>query len=172
VISRAQANPRDASAFPQCSEFVRIQPGTKGGRLRDVPLTADAQRELLARVTTAVAPGMYVGRPGFTSVQNSTRSYYVIRKFGIAKKKLGVVAHGLRHQVANDAYEADTGSPSPVRGGDGRPEGDMEARMRTAGLLGHSRTRATTAYIGAQRRGPAVPAPVSDEAEAEAGEET
>lgn len=157
VIGRAQANPRDAAAFPECAEFLRIQHGTKGGRLREVPLTADTQRELLARLTAAVAPGMYVGRPGFTSTQNSSRFYYVIRKCGIAKKLLGVVAHGLRHQFVNDAYEAETGSPSPVRGGVGRPVGDIEARVRAARLLGHSRTRATTAYIGAQRRGPATP---------------
>ncbi len=130
VIGRAQANPRDAAAFPECAEFLRIQHGTKGGRLRDVPLTTDGQRELLARVTAAVAPGMYVGRPGFTSTQNASRFYYVIRKCGIAKKQLGVMAYGLRHQFVNDAYEAETGSPSPVRGGVGRPIGDTEARAR------------------------------------------
>ena len=166
VIGRAQANPRDAAAFPECAEFLRIQHGTKGGRLRDVPLTTDGQRELLARVTAAVAPGMYVGRPGFTSTQNSARFYYVIRKCGIAKKLLGVVAHGLRHQFVNDAYEAETGSPSPVRGGVGRPVGDIEARVRAARLLGHSRTRATTGYIGAQGRGPAAPSQGSTDSQA------
>lgn len=166
VIGRAQANPRDAAAFPECAEFLRIQHGTKGGRLRDVPLTTDGQRELLVRVMAAVAPGMYVGRPGFTSTQNSARFYYVIRKCGIAKKLLGVVAHGLRHQFVNDAYEAETGSPSPVRGGVGRPIGDIEARARAARLLGHSRTRATTGYIGAQGRGPAAPSQGSTDSQA------
>lgn len=166
VIGRAQANPRDAAAFPECAEFLRIQHGTKGGRLRDVPLTTDGQRELLVRLMAAVAPGMYVGRPGFTSTQNSARFYYVIRKCGIAKKLLGVVAHGLRHQFVNDAYEAETGSLSPVRGGVGRPVGDIEARARAARLLGHSRTRATTGYIGAQGRGPAAPSQGSTDSQA------
>ena len=136
VIPRAAAIARDADAFPEHDTFLRISHGTKGGRPRDVPITSDAQRDLLSRVTEAVASGMYVGRPGCTSTQNSTRFYYVIRKFGISKDQLGVVAHGLRHQHANDEYENAAGAPSRVRGGAMRPALDAEARQRTARLLG------------------------------------
>ena len=153
IIKRDEANPRDTAPFPECAEFVRVKHGTKGGRPRDVPLMTDAQRELLARVTAAVPSGMFVGRPDHTSKQSQSRFYYVIRKFGVSRDQLGVVAHGLRHQKVNDRYEEDCGAPSPVRGGTGRPFGDGRARERGAKLLGHSRLRATTPYVGAQERG-------------------
>ena len=53
VIPRAAAIARDADAFPEHDTFLRISHGTKGGRPRDVPITSDAQRDLLARVTEA-----------------------------------------------------------------------------------------------------------------------
>lgn len=148
VIPREAADPRDAAAFPECGTFVRVSHGTKGGRPRDVPLATESQRALLARVTAAVAPGMYVGRPGMTSLQAQSRFYYVIRKCGISKNELGVVAHGLRHQHVNDAFEVDAGGPSPVRGADARPERDEIARQRAARALGHNRLKVTSCYLG------------------------
>ncbi|MBY0366041.1 tyrosine-type recombinase/integrase [Roseateles aquatilis] len=148
VIAREAANPRDATAFPECNAFLRIVHGTKGGRPRDVPIRTDAQRELLERVAASVAPGMYVGRPGMTAQQSQSRFYYVIRKCGISKKQLGVVAHGLRHQHVNDAFEADAGAPSPVRGATSRAAGDEAARQRAARLLGHNRLQVTSCYLG------------------------
>ena len=84
---------------------------------------------------------------------------YVIRKFGISKADLGVVSHGLRHQYANDHFEADAGGPSPVRGGTSRPEGNKPARKRVSRVLGHNRERASTGYLGqsaVMRRKPAL----------------
>jgi integrase len=155
VIPRAQAIARDADAFPEHETFLHISHGTKGGRPRDVPITTDAQRDLLSRLTANVATGMYVGRPGRTSGQNSSRFYYVIRKCGISKDQLGVVAHGLRHQHANDAYEDVAGAPSLVRGGKARPPLDAEARERAARLLGHSRPRVASCYLGSSAAAPA-----------------
>lgn len=154
IIPREQANPRDAEAFPEAEFFVQVRHGAKGGRARDVPLTTAAQRELIERCCADVAKGMYVGRPGRTSEQNQNRFHYVLRKFGISEKQLGVVAHGLRHQLVNDEYERDTGSPTPVRGGDVRPIGDTFARERAAARLGHSRVQIVSCYIGPQDRGP------------------
>jgi hypothetical protein len=91
---------------------------------------------------------MYVGQPGMTSTQSQSRFYYVIRKFGISKEQLGVVAHGLRHEHVNDAYESDADAPSPVRGGVTRPAKDQEARQRAARLLGHNRPGVTSCYLG------------------------
>ncbi len=139
---------RDAAAFPECQTFLHISAGAKGGRARDVPIATDEQRELLARVMSAVAPGEFVGRPGFTTTQNQARFYYVIRKFGISKAGLGVVAHGLRHQYANDHFEDDAGGQSPVRGGKVRPPGNDLARRRVARALGHNRSRASASYLG------------------------
>ena len=153
VIPRAAAIPRDADAFPEHETFLHISHGTKGGRPRDVPITTDMQRDLLSRLIEAVAAGMYVGRPGYTSTQNSTRFYYVIRRFGISKDQLGVVAHGLRHQHVNDAFTDDTGFASPARGAKTRPPNDAEARERSARLLGHNRPRVTSCYLGSIGKG-------------------
>jgi integrase len=154
IIPRDQAKLRDTSVFPDVTHFVRVDHGTKGGRPRDVPLTTAAQRALIERCCAVVAPGMYVGQPGQTSVQNQNRFYYVLRKFGICEAKLGIVAHGLRHQLVNDEYERDTGTPAPVRGGPARPAGDTAARERAATRLGHSRLQIVSCYIGAKGRGP------------------
>lgn len=148
VVPREAANPGDAEAFPECDTFVRVRHGTKGGRPRDIPLATAAQRSLLERLCAKVAVGMYVGRPGHTSQQSQARFYYVIRQFGISKKDLGVVVHGLRHQHVNDAFEIDAGGPSPVRGAANKPPGDAQARHRAARVLGHNRVQVTNAYLG------------------------
>lgn len=151
VIPRELADPRDAAVFPGQEAFVRLRHGTKGGRPRDVPIASEAQREVLARAAAAVAPGAYVGRPGRTAQQNRDRFYYVLRRCGITRAASGVVAHGLRHQHANDAYEAQAGQPSPVRGGAGRSPQDKTARERTARLLGHNRPQVVSCYLGTAR---------------------
>ena len=148
IVTCDAADPRDAAAFPECRSFLRITAGVKGGRPRDIPIETDAQQELLDRVMKLVPPGSYVGRPGFTSLQNQARFYYVIRKFGISKAELGVVSHGLRHQYANDHFETDAGGPSPVRGGISSAHGNEPARKRVARALGHNRARASTSYLG------------------------
>jgi integrase len=166
VLPREAANPVDAAAFPECDTFVRVSHGAKGGRPRDVPVVAESQRALLVRVRAAVAPGMYVGRPGITSLQAQSRFYYVIRKCGISKKALGVVAHGLRHQRVNDAYEADAGGPSPVRGAETPPPHDEAARQRAARVLGHNRLQVTSCYLGRsvvlRKEAPSCPAPADE----------
>lgn len=153
--TRGQANPADAAAHPECKSFVRFEHGTKGGRARDVPVTTDAQSRLLARLRFLVPPGGYVGRPDKTAKQNQARFYYVIRRHGISKKDLGVVAHGLRHQLANDHFEEHAGVPSPVRGGEVPPEVMADAGYRVARLLGHARERASRCYIGSPSSVPA-----------------
>jgi site-specific recombinase XerC len=92
IVTRDAANPRDAAAFPECRTFLHISAGSKGGRPRDVPIQTQAQQDLLDQVMKLVPPGSYVGRPGFTSLQNQAHFYYVIRKFGISKADLGVVS--------------------------------------------------------------------------------
>lgn len=84
------------------------------------------------------------------SVQIGPRHYYVVRRNGISRKDLGVVAHGLRHQVANDKFEEDAGVPSPVRGGDVPAKVMADASYRVARLLGHARERAAAFYIGSR----------------------
>jgi hypothetical protein len=56
-----------------------------------------------------VCPGQFVGNADHSAVQAQHGFYYVVRKFGISKKKLGVVAHGLRHQKVNDVFGEEAG---------------------------------------------------------------
>ncbi|KAK0039484.1 integrase domain-containing protein [Biomphalaria pfeifferi] len=151
IVDRLSANPRDTEPFPGVEQFVRIAHGTKGGRPRDVPLLTDAQRDLLARCCARVEPGMYVGYPGYSPQAAQSRFYYVVRKFGISKRELGVVVHGLRHEHVNDLYEVDAGAPSPVRGGCNASPTSDHARRRAASVLGHGRLAVTTCYLGTMR---------------------
>ena len=159
VITRDEANPRDAQHFPDCERFLRVRYGTKGGRPRDIPVQTPEQEALLKRALQSVAPGQYVGAPGRTTTQNANRFYNVLRRFGITKAALGVTAHGLRHQHANDRYEELTGEPSPVRGGSGDGGEDATARLAIASELGHGRIAISDAYLGSSavmRRKPAA----------------
>jgi integrase len=151
ILGRYEANPRDAAVYPECDSFVRIEFGTKGGRLRDIPLMNDRQRELLERCRALVVRSGYVGRADRTALQNQSRFYYVLRLHGITGKDLGVVAHGLRHQRVNDQIEEETGMAPPVRGGTMKGEAADRACQRGARLLGHSRLRATSFYIGSAK---------------------
>jgi integrase len=148
LITRDEANPRDAQHFPDCERFLRVRYGTKGGRPRDIPVQTPEQEALLQRALQSVAPGQYVGAPGRTATQNANRFYNVLRRFGITKAALGVTAHGLRHQHANDRYEELTGEPSPVRGGAGNGDDDTTARLAVASELGHGRIAISDAYLG------------------------
>lgn len=173
LIPREQAFERDAAAYPECDEFVRFAQGTKGGRPRDEPLQTPEQRELLIRLQSIVAKGWYVGQPGRTAYQNEYRFYNVMKRFGLTRTGLGVTPHGLRHQSANDGYEADTGAPSPVRGQQERPENDADARYRTAIRLGHSRLRSSTFYVGTMGKpGQADTAEVPPAAEGDPAEQS
>ena len=149
VVPRSAAIQRDAESAPDAEFFLQVHEGTKGGRPRDVPITTDRQRELLERVKRMVVPGQFVGNPAQTAAQNRRRFYYVLERFGLTKAGLGVVAHGLRHERANDRYQEVTGVPSPVRGG-GEIARDLrkQGRHTVARLLGHNRARVTNCYLG------------------------
>ena len=81
--------------------------------------------------------------------------YRVLRRHGVSRAT-DLVAHGLRHQTANDLYEAMTGRASPVRGGEA-PETSEEkakeraARLEIAKILGHGRIQVTASYYGTRR---------------------
>jgi hypothetical protein len=77
-----------------------------------------------------------------------------MRKFGITKAALGITAHGLRREYANDRYEDFAGVASPVRGGSAIARADDRAvRLRLAEELGHSREKSQR-YVGAVLRRP------------------
>jgi integrase len=145
--------------------IIHIVHGTKGGRPRDLEqglawtftITEAWQNEILDlaktltnRATKSMVPMKY-------SLESwSNHFYYICRKFGISRVN-ELVPHGLRHQFANDAYEALTGQASPVRGGP-RPENldqikiIAQARLEISQSLGHGRKQVTSAYLSSHRK--------------------
>lgn len=143
------------------SHDIVVEFGTKGGRPRSVPIeTEDQMHALEYAKTIAVTPLGHIGWDGLTLKQSIWRFSNLMRKFGITKKELGVTAHGLRHEYANDKYERHTGKPTPVRGGKkGQVEEgeDKLARQQTSEALGHSRLSVTASYYGSHRKGSGKP---------------
>jgi site-specific recombinase XerC len=135
---------------------LEVKRGTKGGRLRFVPIDTPEKRAALEAAKRCVeSKSAHLGRPGKTLEQNLERFRYVMRKFGITKTMLGVTPHGLRHEYANDRYEEFAGVASPVRGGPAiERDDDRAARLRLAEELGHARENISAAYIGAVLRRP------------------
>lgn len=129
---------------------LTITRGSKGGRGRSIPIQSALQRQVLDLAKGMADPHTgYVRLKGYSLKRSRNHFYYVIRKAGVSKAALGITAHGLRHQHANDAFQAQTGTPAPVNGG-GAIDRDIEmaARKNVTEQLGHSRTNVTTAYTG------------------------
>jgi len=136
--------------------FLRIKRGTKGGRLRYTAVRSDAQRQALdeARELVTTRHG-HVGCPGLSLKQSLDRFSNVVRGAGMTRHELGVTAHGLRHQFANDLYFEIARVRSPVRGGDPAldPVVRRDAYRQVAEQLGHHRPQISTAYLGSVRKG-------------------
>jgi site-specific recombinase XerC len=128
--------------------YVRIQ--GKGGRVRFVPIDSQARQAAIAFAQeVASSRDAHVGDPANDLKRNLRRFDYVLRKFGISAARLGVTAHGLRHEALIDHYASLTGHAPPVRGGDAPPpEVDQAARRAVARLAGHARPRSAAAYLG------------------------
>jgi integrase len=134
-----------------------VEEATKGGKTRIVPITSEAQREILDRakkMSLQATKGALVS-PYRTPGQEYSRINTVCRKLGITKKKLGVTPHGLRHGFANDELKEQTGFDSPVRGGPELPNTPeiIEAKQAISNALGHRRIQITAAYIGKTKKG-------------------
>lgn len=146
--------PFEATGFPperrKAEWYVRIRAGSKGGRQRFIALDTPQRLAAIdhARHIAATRDG-HIGNPALDLKQAMRRFDYVMEKFGITKKQLGVTAHGLRHEVLINQFEALTGVAAPVRGGKKPADAiDRIARQAVAELAGHGRKRASTAYLG------------------------
>ena len=135
----------------EADRYARIKEGSKGGRLRFVALASPARLAVVHHAQdVAVGLDAHMGDPDRDLKRNLRRFDYVLEKFGVTMRQLGATAHGLRHEMMNDVYADKTGQPSPVRGGGPvPPEVDKAARLAVAKLAGHSRTKASGAYLGA-----------------------
>ena len=130
--------------------YVWIQQGAKNGRQRFVPLDTVARRTALAQAQRVVSGhDAHLGNPSRDLKRNLRHFGYVLEKFGITSNQLGITAHGLRHEALIDEFVALTGHQPPVRGGGPMPaDDDKAARLAVSRLAGHSRPRASQAYLG------------------------
>lgn len=134
----------------EAGHFVRLSRGTKGGRLRYLRVDTPEREQALARARRIVLQeAESLGDPRHTLSQAIRHLRYVMERFGITKRALGVVPHGLRHQFAADEHIERTGVAPPVEGGE-PPQRDVSlmVRQEIAEQLGHSRTQITTVYLG------------------------
>ena len=146
AAAKSGADREDADGVDQ---YLDTHRGTKGGRQRYLPIDDDLCRHALTYARdVAKGPHGSVSNPNLTLVQAMRRLRYVMERFGITKRDLRVVPHGLRHQFAADRYRGATGHPPPVAGGPAIANGvDAAARRGVAALLGHGRIQITNAYL-------------------------
>ena len=147
--------PMSQHASDRYAVFLRVQRGTKGGRLRFVAIRNDDQRSALdLALQFAPHPSSHLGHPGLTLKQSLKRFDNVMQKAGISRKQLGVTAHGLRHQFAQEFHVELTDVQAPVRGGDvcANPETLKAALLEIARQLGHNRPTISNAYLGSPAR--------------------
>lgn len=131
-------------------EYLEVIRGTKGGRLRFVPIVDQRQREALDHACRIVRVATEsLGHPSLRLHQAYRRFYYVVRACGVRKDVLRVTAHGLRHGFAHRRYEDHTGEKAPivVASSQDRAVDDI-GRLGVSRELGHARKSISAAYLG------------------------
>lgn len=120
----------------------------KGGRARIVPITNDAQRQLLVEISEHAKGGALIP-PQLRYVQQLRRYERQTRTADL--KKL----HGLRHGYAQRRFETLTGFACPAKGGPNAKQLTIEqralnekARVMISAELGHAREAITAVYLG------------------------
>lgn len=138
----------------QADEYVWINQGAKSGRPRGIPLNT-AERIAAIDFARTVTAGLdaHMGDPKHDLKHNLRRFTYVLAKFKLTERGLGVTAHGLRHEALIDEFVSRTGAQPPVRGGAPLPaDVEKQARLAVSRLAGHVRQRAAGAYLGAAQK--------------------
>lgn len=115
---------------------------TKGGRERDVPISTDEQRQVLA------------GAGSLIPAEMSYRDQ--LNRFKAQTAKAGIDhVHGLRYAYAQARYEALTGWKAPAAGGPtsrqlsaAQKVADRATRLAISAALGHEREQITAVYLG------------------------
>jgi integrase len=120
-----------------------------GRRCNHLELSTTRHEAIESAIALMPTADTHLGFPGSSLKQSIGSFYRIMQRFGITKDQLGVTAHGLRHQYANDRYEACTGVTAPLRGGPAiDAETDTQARSQISEELGHSTTQVVSAYVG------------------------
>ena len=132
--------------------YLAIEQGAKNGRARILPIDTEYKRDVIEEARKfARTPNGHIGNPELNLAQNQKRFSKIMTKLGLTQKKLGVTAHGLRHQYINDLLEESTGCKTPVRGGnpeDWKGEKNERAIRNAMEQAGHLRTSIGKAYYG------------------------
>ncbi len=149
ALQAAGKSGADREDSDEADQYLDTHRGTKGGRQRYLPIDdALCCHAITYARHVAKGPRGSVSDPNLTLVQALRRLRYVMERFGITKRHLHVVPHGLRHQFAADRYRDATGHPPPVAGGPAVPGAvDVAARSGVSALLGHGRIQITNAYL-------------------------
>jgi integrase len=151
-------------AYAQAVEkgIVTIQAGTKGGRVREVPITSNSQ------IVALKAAAEYQGYHKIRSMIGTGQTYKDFRHAAYNEVRgLGIHFHGERHTYAISRYQMLVGAAPPVVVGIRKPAEhigyiaktlgisvkdagslDYGARLKISFELGHSRTAVTRAYLG------------------------
>lgn len=133
------------------TEIVLKGSWCKGGRERTVPITTQAQRDLLNQIHDFCKKNNTKSLiPVHKSYQQQMRTYeYQTAKVGEIKN------HGLRHAYAQRRYEELSGLQSPKNGGktsrklsESEKRANLEARLQVSSELGHNREEITAVYVG------------------------
>lgn len=140
---------------------IRVHHGTKGGRLREVPIRNDSQKGLIEDLQKKFKGENSLTPTDTTYIQWKKRAYNIARESGITKDLKGTF-HGLRHAYAQEIYKKQTGFKAPVKMN--REEWseliknpfmkkkDEEVRKMIAEELGHGRIDVVSQYLGSKPR--------------------
>ncbi len=143
-------------------ETVKVEAGTKGGRVREIPITSHSQ------IVALKAAAEYQQFHKLKSMIAVGQSYKDFRNGAYNEiRTLGVAFHGERHAYAIGRYQQMVGVAPPVVVGIKKPSEhikyvakmlgvtvkeagllDYSARLRISIELGHSRASVTRAYLG------------------------
>lgn len=141
-------NPHEADRI----HGLAITKGSKTGRARMLEFEHFGERDfrkVLDEIKSEVPPDVHLAWSHRTLKQAMSHVYWLMRKHGVTRSKLGVTLHGLRHDFAIDMLEELTGATAPIRGGlviNYRAISD--ARLKVSNALGHVRLEITTSYYG------------------------
>jgi hypothetical protein len=121
---------------------------TKGGKEREVPILADAQRVALDDAKQLVGSAALI--PEGMSYRDQ------LNRFKAQTAKAGIDrVHGLRHQYAQRRHQQLTGWKAPAAGGPTSKQLsadqkalDRQARLVVSRELGHEREQITSVYLG------------------------
>jgi integrase len=136
-------------SFADQGHCVQIkQSWAKGGRARMIPITTQAQRDVLNRAHTLVGKGSLIP-PNLRYIQQRHVYDRQCKVAGLRRM------HGLRHAYAQARYEVLTGWKAPAAGGPTvrmlTPQQrmvDRQARQIISRELGHERISITARYLG------------------------